>query len=82
MSNGELNLTVIEYLGIQAARLTATNHPVALVTLRLDPGTSFTPTNGGILKPQLIRFRNDIDALLNDDESWLYEPDDGSPHVE
>ena len=81
MSENSFGCTVADYLGLQAARLTATNHPVAVLALRLCPFDSHKATAIPIVQDQLVRLRDDINAVLRDPENWLHLADEQSANA-
>ena len=79
MTNNGDNFTasVVDLLGLQAARLTnySGNPPVALLSLRFEPAESYTVRNIALTQQQAIRLSDDLNQLLTVEGSWLYTED-------
>ena len=74
---GYFKVGVADLLGIQPARLSDVEGkpPVALITLRLQPGETYSVSNIALTQKQCIRLRDDLNLLLTDKGSWLYTED-------
>ena len=78
MNDGNsFSATVVDLLGLQAARLTnfRGKPPVALLSFRFEPNESYAVTNIAVTQEQAIRLRDDLNQLLTAEESWLYTED-------
>ena len=72
--------TLVDYLGVQCAKLfNLKRQPiVAQLTFRMNPTESAAPTNIAMTPEQLLRLRNDINTLLHDPATWLYNAEDAA----
>ena len=71
---------LVDFLSIAAARLHRTigKPAVAQLTFRMTPGESLAATSILMTKSQLLRLRNDINAVLHDPDGWLFDPNDAA----
>lgn len=71
----DFDAPLIEVLALVAGRMND-GEPVGILTARLAPQDSFTPSNALVSQVGLLRLRDDITRLLNDPKSWLYLPEE------
>lgn len=83
MGQQNLRVTVVEILSLVPGRINSDakdgsfeDEPVGIMAVRLAPEYRWDAENLAITRSQLVRLRNDIDALLGHPESWLYLPSD------
>ncbi len=64
-----INAPIIEYLGCQPAR--NKKAVFAIISIRFAPATTFASRTYALTQAQVIRLRDDLDALLTTPGSWL-----------